>query len=64
LKGITIWPAQSVFEENVKGSLEIGKFADFIMLPIDLMIATPNEILNAKVIATYLNGECVFSILE
>lgn len=60
LRGMTIWAAMSNFEENQKGSLEIGKDADFIILDQDLMNATAEEVLKAKVIATYVNGEKVF----
>ncbi|HVK98012.1 MAG TPA: amidohydrolase, partial [Flavisolibacter sp.] len=60
LKGMTIWAAKSNFEEHEKGSLEKGKFADFIILDIDLMKATPKQILNAKVVATYSNGQKVY----
>ena len=60
LKGMTIWAAKSNFEEKEKGSLEVGKFADFIILDKDLMKASPVEILNMKVKMTFLNGEKVF----
>jgi predicted amidohydrolase YtcJ len=60
LKGITIWAAKANFEENEKGSLEPGKLADFIILDQDLLKAGENEILNIKVLATYLNGEKVY----
>jgi predicted amidohydrolase YtcJ len=60
LRGMTIWAAKSNFEEKEKGSLEIGKFADFIILDKDLMKASPAEILSMKVRMTYLNGEKVF----
>ena len=57
---MTIWAAMSNFEEDKKGSLEIGKDADFIILDQDLMKATAEEILKAKVQATYVNGEKVY----
>jgi predicted amidohydrolase YtcJ len=60
LMGMTIWAAKSNFEENEKGSLEVGKFADFIILDKNLMIASPSEILNMKVTTTFLNGEKVY----
>ena len=60
LRGMTIWAAKANFEENEKGSLEIGKFADFVMLEEDLMTA-PNESLGKiKVSATYIAGKNVY----
>ncbi len=61
LRGMTIWAAYSNFEEKEKGSLEKGKLADFIILDKDLMKCAEKEILNTKVLATYINGEKVFS---
>jgi predicted amidohydrolase YtcJ len=61
LRGMTIWAAKSNFEEDEKGSLEKGKFADFIILDKDLMTMNQKEVLQTKVLATYINGEKVFS---
>lgn len=61
LRGMTIWAARSNFEENEKGSLEKGKFADFVILDADLMKVAPEYLLGVKVIKTYLGGELVFS---
>ncbi|AOW18687.1 amidohydrolase [Polaribacter vadi] len=60
LKGMTIWAAFSNFEEKEKGSIEVGKFADFIILDQDIMKIYGNEIPKTKVVATYLNGEKVY----
>lgn len=60
LRGMTIWAAKSNFEEGEKGSLEKGKFADFILLDKDLMTMDEKDILGTQVLATYLNGEKVF----
>jgi predicted amidohydrolase YtcJ len=60
LRGMTIWAAKSNFEEHEKGSLEKGKFADFIILDKDIMKADEKELLNIKVIKTFLGGEKVY----
>ena len=60
LQGMTIWAAISNFEENEKGTIEIGKKADFVILNQDIMTIPENEILNTKVISTYINGEQVY----
>jgi predicted amidohydrolase YtcJ len=57
LKGMTIWAAYSNFEEDEKGSIEIGKFADFIVLDKDIMTVNINEIPNIKVEQTVVGGE-------
>ncbi|MEQ1798635.1 MAG: amidohydrolase [Lacibacter sp.] len=60
LKGMTIWAAKSNFEEKEKGSIEAGKFADFVILDTDIMTATFEQILKAKVMKTICNGETVY----
>jgi predicted amidohydrolase YtcJ len=61
LKGMTIWAAYANFEEEEKGSIEIGKFADFVILNQDIMKVRGSEIPKTNAISTYLNGEKVFS---
>ena len=58
--GMTIWAAKAAFEEKQKGSLEVGKAADFIMLDKDLMKCDKGEILGTKVLGTWVEGEKVF----
>jgi hypothetical protein len=60
LKGMTIWAAYSNFEEQEKGSIEVGKFADFVILNQNIMKVDGKEIPKTKAIATFLNGEKVF----
>ncbi|MFE3870828.1 amidohydrolase [Flavobacterium sp. ZS1P70] len=59
LKGMTIWAAYSNFEEKEKGSLEVGKWADFVMYDQDLMKINENQIVKMKPVSTYLKGEKV-----
>ena len=56
LKGMTIWAATAAFEEGLKGSLQPGKLADFIILDTDLLHCRDAEILKTKVLATYVGG--------
>ncbi|MAY84545.1 MAG: amidohydrolase [Flavobacteriales bacterium] len=60
LKGMTIWNAIANFEEEEKGSLEKGKFADFVILDTDIMQASAEKVLETKVTATFVGGEMVF----
>ncbi len=60
LKGMTIWAAYGNFEEDEKGSIEPGKFADFIILDKDIMKVDINEVPKTKVLETYLSGEKVY----
>lgn len=57
LRGMTIWAAYSNFEDNEKGSIEKGKFADFIILDKDIMTADVHEIPKIKVEGTFVGGE-------
>lgn len=60
LRGMTIWAAKGNFEESEKGSLEPGKFADFVIMDLDLMKVKAEELLKGRVLTTYLNGEKVY----
>ena len=60
LKGMTIWAAKANFEESEKGSLEAGKFADFVILDNDLLKVDEKKILDTQVLQTFLNGEKVY----
>jgi predicted amidohydrolase YtcJ len=57
---MTLWAAKANFEEQEKGSLEVGKFADFILLDQDLMLVPETNILKTKVLKTFVAGEKVF----
>jgi predicted amidohydrolase YtcJ len=56
---MTIWAAYSNFEEGEKGSLELGKLADFTVLDKDLMTADEDQLPHINVLATFISGEQV-----
>ena len=59
LKGMTIWAAYSNFEEKEKGSLDVGKWADFVIFDKDLMKVEENKIVKLKPTNTYIKGHKV-----
>jgi predicted amidohydrolase YtcJ len=61
LKAMTIWAARAAFEEDEKGSLEAGKFADFIITECDLLNMPPEDIPSASILETWLGGKMVYS---
>jgi len=61
LKSMTIWAAKGSFEEYEKGSLEPGKYADFVILDQDIMKIREREIPSTKVVMTFVGGELVYS---
>ncbi len=60
LYSVTLWPAKGAFEEAVKGSIEVSKYADFVILDQDIMQIDESEILKTKVVQTVVSGEIVF----
>jgi hypothetical protein len=60
LRSMTIWAAKGSFEEDIKGSIEPGKYADFVILDRDIMTVNVFEVPGTRVLKTYLNGELVF----
>jgi predicted amidohydrolase YtcJ len=60
LRGMSIWAAYANFEEKEKGSLEAGKFADFVILDTDIMQCPSDKILTTKVLQTFINGNEVY----
>jgi hypothetical protein len=60
LRAITINGAFLTFEEEIKGSIEAGKFADLAVLSADLLTVPANEISNIQVVMTMVDGKIVF----
>ncbi|MCB9235742.1 MAG: amidohydrolase [Bacteroidia bacterium] len=61
LYGMTAGAAYANFAEENKGSLEVGKFADLVVLDKDLLFVEEKEIPNLNVLYTIVDGEIVFS---
>jgi len=61
LKMLTIWPAYSAFQEQHRGSIELGKRADLSVFDTDFMTANPTDILEARTIMTMVDGRAVFA---
>lgn len=60
LKAMTIWAAKSFFEEDMKGSIEPGKKADFVVTDRDIMKVDENLLPETRVLQTYIRGEKVY----
>ncbi|MDQ2937149.1 MAG: amidohydrolase [Acidobacteriota bacterium] len=60
LKMLTIWPAYAAFEEKLRGSIELGKLADFTVLSADIMKIPEPEILKTRCVMTVIGGEVVY----
>jgi predicted amidohydrolase YtcJ len=57
VKGFTIWAAYGAFQEDVLGSIEVGKLADFTVLDKDILEVEPKEILTTRVLYTIVGGK-------
>lgn len=60
LRSYTLDAAYGEFEEKVKGSIEVGKLADFTVFSKDIMTVPELEILNAEVVMTVVDGKVVY----
>ena len=57
LKTYTINAAYAAFEEDIKGSIEIGKYADFTVLSKNIITIPEDEILQTDILYTIINGQ-------
>ena len=62
LKAVTLNAAYQYFEEDRKGSIEVGKQADFVVLSANPLSVAKENLLNIKVLQTIARGTTVFSL--
>ncbi len=60
LRLLTYWPAYAAFQEAERGTLEVGKLADFTVFSTDIMQVPDAQILKARVVCTIIGGEVVY----
>ncbi len=60
VQAYTMGSAYAEFQENVKGSISIGKLADLVILSEDIFTMNPNDISKTKVLMTIVDGKIVF----
>jgi predicted amidohydrolase YtcJ len=60
LKAMTVWPAWQHFEDDTKGSLEVGKLADFVILSDNPMTVPPEQLADLKVLETIKEGVSIY----
>ena len=60
VKSFTINGAYSIFRDKEIGSIEVGKYADFIIIDKDIFNINPIDIEDTKVLMTILGGELVY----
>ncbi len=60
LRSYTLDAAYGAFEENMKGSIEPGKYADFAVLDQDIMTVAEEKILATTVVMTIINGQITY----
>ncbi len=62
LKAMTIWPAWQHFEEDSKGSIEVGKRADFVILSEDPTSVPVDELTEIKVTTTIKDDLIIYGV--
>jgi predicted amidohydrolase YtcJ len=60
LKALTIWPAWQHFEEDSKGTIEVGKLADFVILSDNPLTVQEDQIDDLKVLETIKEGTSIY----
>jgi hypothetical protein len=61
LKAFTVWGARAGFQERAKGTIEVGKWADIVILSDDIMRIEPAKILTTTVDMTIIAGKITYA---
>ena len=64
LKSYTLWSAHAAFEENIKGSIQAGKLADFVVIDRDYMNCGESEIKDIRALQTVIGGQVVYPVKQ
>ena len=64
LKMFTLWPSFGAFQEDIRGSIEVGKLADLTVFSKDIMTIEAEEILKTQNVLTMVHGKVVFNNLK
>jgi predicted amidohydrolase YtcJ len=64
LKSYTLWAAYAAFEEKIKGSIQPGKLADFVVIDRDYMNCSAREIKDIRPLQTILGGKVVYPVKQ
>ena len=60
LKALTIWPAWQHFEEDTKGTIEVGKLADFVILSDNPLTVPEDQLADLQVLETIKEGKSIY----
>lgn len=60
LRAYTIWGAYAAHQDKFTGSIEVGKWADLTFINVDILNASPEEILKGEILKTIINGQVAF----
>lgn len=61
LKTMTLWAAQAAFQEEIRGTIEVGKKADFSIFDKDWMTIEPIEIMDSETVMTIVDGKVTYA---
>jgi predicted amidohydrolase YtcJ len=60
IKALTIWPAWQHFEEDSKGTIEVGKLADFVIVSDNPLTVPEDQLADLKVLETIKEGKSIY----